>query len=250
MAQEKEIKFFLKKDLELFIKDIVDQGYVFNGQNVTTQDIYLDTADWSLYNSIAALRVRLKDQKIHSLSFKKFFCIKNKVDDPWYIEELEVKFPLVETETLQKILTILGITVTNLSEITPTLNTVADLLSFFSQHGFTRQIKINKNRRIFFQKDTEICVDNVEKLGTLIEIESKNEDPIKITNALLNNSEWERSIEGISNIFMRINYGQDKHLHYMKNFETDPTWNVWPTEAEWYQKLTENINHSHLDQSL
>lgn len=243
MSQEKEIKLYLKKDLADFIVDIEKNGYISNGNKNVITDIYLDTEDWKLYNSIAALRLRLKESDIiNSLSFKKFFNLKLD-NEPWYIEELEAKAPF-NSDIIDEIATILMIDKQNSKGELELLTSCDSILNFFSNHGFKRQISIKKTRSVYKKGETEICIDDIENLGTLVEIESTDEEPLLVAESLLNPQEWERSIEGVSNIFMRVNYGQDKHLSYMKNFESDPAWNVWENEKEWYDKLVRNRNQN------
>ncbi len=229
MAQEKEIKIQLKIDLIEFIKRIQIKDYkLLHSLNQT--DIYFDTTDWHLYNNIAAMRLRRIDNIDNSVSFKKVFFLP-KIND-YYVEEIEVKFPLNDSGKLKEIFDRVNIPIDKYS-----FENGNELTKYLSKYGYFDEQRMLKTRRVFKNKENEVVIDDVENVGIIVELECLNDDPIQIVKTLLNDKEWIRSVEGTSYIWLKNVKGLTTHLNNIKRFEKEPNWNVWESEKEFYLSI-------------
>ena len=231
MAQEKEIKIKLTTlSLDEFIKRISKKGFK-KEKEVKQNDIYFDTKDWFLYENIAALRLRIVNGKDDSFSFKKVFYLPKKKNN-YFIEEIELKFPLEDTKTLKRIFSKIG-----LSYIDQSFISGKELTNFLKKQKYLDEQKMSKVRQVFKKGTDEIVIDNVDKVGVIIELECKENDPLEIIKTLLKDSEWERSIEGTSYIWLKNVKGLSSHIKNTERFKTEPIWNVWKTEENFYKKI-------------
>ena len=232
MAREREIKIRLKIPLGEFIGKISDMGFEKKGETVQ-RDNYFDTPDWRLYKNVAALRTRQVDGADHSFSFKKLFRVPEK-KDPIYVEEIETKFPGVDNGTIAAIFDRLNIA----GDIGGMLDChgIEDALL---KNGFQGEQVLLKTRQAFGDsQENEIVIDDVERVGTVIELELADGEPMEFVKDLLLDSEWERSTEGTSYAWLEKVKGFTDHLSHQSKFDEDPTWNVWENEREMYKRLS------------
>lgn len=231
MSQEKEIKIILKKlPLNKFIKRIVKKGFVKEKQ-VSQTDIYFDTPDWYLYENLAALRLRVVNNKDHSFSFKKLFYRPNN-KDKYFIEEIETHFPFKESDKLMEIFNKIGIVYNGQN-----FKSGKEITSFLKKQKYSDDQKMSKLRQVFKKECDEIVIDDVDRVGVIIELECKENEPLEIVKEVLDDSEWERSIEGTSYIWLKNVKGLSSHIKNLERFKTEPDWNVWEIEKEMYKTI-------------
>lgn len=230
MAREKEIKIVLKISLDDFIKRI--QKKVFKLLHTQKQkDIYFDTKDWFLYENIAALRLRQVDGKDNSFSFKKVFYL-SKIDD-YYVEEIEVSFPIKKFSVAKKIFERLNIPFKKSS-----LKNGKEISKYLAKYGYYNEQEMSKIRTVYSNEEDEVIMDDVENVGLIVELECQKNNPLHIVKTLLKESEWERSIEGTSYIWLKNVKGLTSHVINIKRFKKQPDWNVWENERIMYSKIS------------
>lgn len=232
MARENEIKIQLKIGLDDFIKRIQKRGYKLT-DTIKQNDIYFDTKEWFLYESIAALRLRQVNGKDNSFSFKKVFYLPKQND--YYIQEIEVNFPIKKYSVAKKIFGRLNIPFKKSS-----LKNGKEISKYFAKYGYFDEQKMPKVRTVYSDEEDEITIDNAENVGIIVELECKKNNPLHIVKNLLKDSEWERSIEGTSYIWLKNVKGFTSHLKNIKRFKSKPDWNVWNNEKEMYTKIQIN----------
>jgi adenylate cyclase class IV len=230
MAREKEIKILLKISLKDFIKRIQKKGYKLL-HTLKQTDIYFDTKDWFLYESIAALRLRQVDGNDSSFSFKKVFYLP-KIKD-YYVEEIEVNFPLRDTAKLKEIFERIKIPYRN------TFETGIELTKYLVNNKYFDEQKMSKTRIVYSNGEDEVIIDDVEKVGTIIELECIKNNPLHIVKTLLKDDEWDRSLEGTSYIWLKNVKGLTSHLKNLDRFKKEPNWNVWNNERKMYSEIAD-----------
>jgi adenylate cyclase class IV len=229
MAQEKEIKIQLKIDLEDFVKRIQEKGYkLLHTLNQT--DIYFDTKDWFLYENIAALRLRQVDNKDSSFSFKKVFYLP-KIND-YYIEEIEVKFPLNDFNKLKEIFERINIPFSK-----DVLTSGEKLTKYLANYKYFDDQKMPKLRTVYSNGEDEITIDEIKNVGIIVELECQKNDPLHIVKTFLKDKEWTRSLEGTSYIWLKNVKGLTSHIENIERFKIEPNWNVWDNEEKFYSKI-------------
>ncbi|OGM12074.1 hypothetical protein A2Z22_03195 [Candidatus Woesebacteria bacterium RBG_16_34_12] len=231
MAREKEIKILLKISLDDFIKRIQKKGYKLL-HTIKQTDIYFDTKDWFLYENIAALRLRQINDKDYSFSFKKVFYLPSIKD--YYIEEIEVEFPINNFTKLKEIFKRINIPFNK-----NVVKSGADLTKHLTRNKFIDEQKMPKTRSVYSNGEDEVTIDDVENVGIIVELECLNNEPLHIVKTLLKDSEWNRSLEGTSYIWLKNVKGLTSHLKNLKKFKTKPDWNVWDNEKDMYVKMTD-----------
>lgn len=98
--------------------------------------------------------------------------------------------------------------------------------------------QIDSKNYSFSFKD-EVTIDDAENVGIIVELECLNNEPLHIVKTLLDDNEWERSLEGTSYIWLKNVKGLTSHLKNLERFKTEPDWNVWDNEKEMYDKIAE-----------
>jgi len=232
MAREKEVKINLKIPLNLFIKRIHKKGFK-KVDEIKQSDIYFDRKDWYLYRHLSSLRFRKVNSKDDSFTFKKMFYLPHK-KDKYYIEEIEVKKPFNERDKFNKIFKKLEINI-NIDRFK--YRSIRLLTNFLASKGYYDEQKMKKSRTIYKSKDNEVTIDDVDDVGTIVELECKKEEPLKIISKLLRKEEWARSLEGTGYIWLRNKKGLNEHIKNRKKFFKEPDWNVWKHEVEFYKNL-------------
>lgn len=230
MAQEKEIKIQLRIPLNVFLKRIQTKGFKLLN-TIKQTDIYFDTRDWHLYENLAALRLRQIKGKDYSFSFKKLFFIPKEKNN-YYIEEIEVNFPLKDIPKLKEIFERL--------EISFNRNVITDgkgITYYLSKNGYYDEQKMQKTRRVYLNGDDEITIDDVDKVGIIVELECLKNNPLDVVTTLLADNEWTRDVEGTSYIWLKNVKGLTSHLSNLDKFKTKPDWNVWENERDMYSKI-------------
>lgn len=229
MAREKEIKISLKINLNDFIDRIQKKGYkLLHTLNQT--DIYFDTKNWFLYENIAALRLRQIDNKDSSFSFKKVFYLPKQKD--YYVEEIEVKFPFKDFYELKKIFERVNIPFNkNL------FKSGTELTNYLAKYKYYDEQKMPKVRKVYSNGEDEITIDVIKGVGTIVELECLKNEPLHIVKTLLKASEWQRSLEGTSYIWLKNVKGLTSHLKNLERFKTESDWNVWDNEKQMYAEI-------------
>lgn len=226
MAREKEIKLILKIPLGEFVERVCERGYQ-PLHKIEQTDIYFDTRDWYLYEHVAALRLRQVNGKDDSFCFKKVYYFPNR-REKYYVEEIEVSLPLSWLIEVNQIFERLGIP--KIEEIL----TSRQLTDYLAQHQYFDEQKMPKARTVYACGADEIVIDEVDQVGVIVELECQENEPLEIVGSLLDESEWERSIEGTSYIWLRRVKGLSSHLSNLEKFSQKPDWNVWDHERKWY----------------
>ncbi|QQS38811.1 CYTH domain-containing protein [Candidatus Woesebacteria bacterium] len=229
MAQEKEIKIQLKIQLDDFVKRIQRKGYKLV-HKLNQTDIYFDTKDWFLYESIAALRLRRIDNNDSSFSFKKVFYLPKQKD--YYVEEIEVKFPINNFDEAKKIFE--KVTIPFDKSI---LKSGSELTKYLAKYNYFDEQKMTKLRTVYSKGEDEITIDEADNVGIIIELECQNNEPLHVVKTFLSDNEWERSVEGTSYIWLKNVKGLTSHIKNLERFKTEPDWNVWENEKEMYEEI-------------
>ncbi len=230
MAREREIKLKLKIPLESFLAKIKRQG--FKLKNTLEQlDIYFDTKDWYLYEYLAALRLRVVNGENHSFSFKKMFYLPDKLDK-YFIEEIEVKYPFQDLNKINQIFQRLNL------QNNPIFKTEKELITILKNQNYSDDQRMFKQRRIFRKDGNEIVIDDIKRVGVVIELECKKDEPLRVIQNILDKNEWERELEGTSYAWLKKVKGLNSHFQNLKKFQSQPDWNVWENEKEMYAKLS------------
>jgi len=229
MAREKEIKIVLKIPLDDFIKRIQQKGFKLL-RTQKQKDIYFDTKNWFLYENIAALRLRQVDGKDYSFSFKKVFYLPRIKD--YYVEEIEVKFPVKNISDAKKIFKRLNIPFNNYL-----LKSGKEISRYLTEWGYFDEQKMPKIRDVYFDGEDEVTIDDVEKVGIIIELECLNRNPLHVVKVLLKDNEWVRNLEGTSYIWLKNVKGLSSHIENLERFKKEPDWNVWDNERTMYKKI-------------
>jgi adenylate cyclase class IV len=230
MAREKEIKIKLTtlshKD---FIDRITSKGFKLIN-TIEQEDIYFDTIGWYLYENLAALRIRKTNSKFESFSFKKMFYLPNRADH-YYIEEIETKFPIKDKTTFVSTLNKIQIKAKTLP------SSGYDLVKFLRAAGYLDEQHMPKTRQVYKNGSNEIVIDEVDKVGTIIELECQDDEPLELARTILKGKEWVRSTEGTSYMWLKKVKGLNSHIANVKRFQDNPSWNVWPGERAMYSSL-------------
>ena len=163
-----------------------------------------------------ALRLRLVNDNDNSFSFKKVFYTplnKNK----FYVEEIETKFPFTRISDFKNIFERLQIEYNSRK-----FRSGQELVEFMRTNNYYDDQIMSKVRQVFVMNDNEMVIDNVDKVGTIIELECKNDDPLVIIKTILNDDEWERSVEGTSYMWLKNVKGLTSHISNFKSLKKVP----------------------------
>jgi adenylate cyclase class IV len=230
MAREREIKLKLILPFEEFLARLSEHGFK-KEKEIEQIDNYFDTPDWYLYKNVAALRTRKVNKADHSFSFKKVFHLPLKKDSV-YVEEIEKNFPITD-ESINDVLSRLKI-----GESPSKISSLEDIETFLLKNGFQNEQLMRKIRQVWNDNSgNEVVIDDVDLVGTVVELECREDEPMEFVNSLLSDNEWGRSIEGTSYAWLEKAKGFTDHLSYEKKFNENPRWNVWDNEQEIYGKL-------------
>jgi len=227
--EEKEIKIELNIPLDIFLSRIQGLGFE-KKKEITQRDNYFDTDDWKLYKDVAALRIRQVDGIDHSFAFKKVFCVPTR-SGGHYVEEIEDGLPIRNMEKLSSVFDRLGIKNDDDISDGPGLEEV------LKRNGFQGEQVLMKTRQAFNNNGNEIVIDDVENVGTIIELECESDEPMDVVKDILNDDEWTKSILGTSYIWLEKMKGFTDHRNNKNRFSEDPSWNVWDNEREMYEGL-------------
>jgi adenylate cyclase class IV len=229
--EEKEIKIDLGIPLDVFLSREQKSGFD-KKKEITQRDNYFDTENWDLYKNVAALRIRQVNGVDHSFAFKKVFCIPTR-NDGHYVEEIEDRFPLQDKDKLMSVFERLGI-----KDNDRDISDAVSLEEVFKQNGFQGEQVLLKTRQAFEDsRKNEIVIDDVENVGTVIELECEDDEPMDIVKSLLENDEWTKSTLGTSYIWLEKMKGFTDHLEHKIRFAEKPDWNVLENEREYYSGL-------------
>jgi len=231
MAQEKEIKIILKGlSLSEFIIRIKSHGFDFKNKS-DQMDIYFDTKDWYLYESVAALRLRIVNGKDHSFSFKKNFYLPKRTNKQ-FIEEIETGSPFIDTIALKKIFSRLNIYYPNVE-----FKSGKEIIKYLEKNKYFGNQKMSKVRQTFQKGDNEVVIDDIDQVGIVVELECQNDEPLEVVRTFLKDSQWSRGLIGTGFMWLEKVKGLTSHHEHQNKFLINPDWNVWPNEQEMYQSL-------------
>jgi hypothetical protein len=178
------------------------------------------------------MRIRQVNDVDHSFAFKKVFHLPNK-DNCQYIEEIEGRLPLGDEGKLKDIFDRLNITGGKYD-----IRDGAELAEVLERNGFQGEQILKKTRLAFRDSEkNEVVIDDVDHVGTIIELECEDREPLDVVKELLRDSEWTRSTLGTSYIWLDKVKGFNDHLDYENKFAEKPDWNVWDNEREMYEGL-------------
>lgn len=224
MSEEKEIKIKLTNlSLDRFIERIVAKGFR-KEKKIAQLDIYFDTKDWLLYESLAALRLRIVNGKDHSFSFKKIFYTPHR-NNHYFVEEIETHAPFNNLSKFSEIFNSIGVKYDGRP-----FASGREITDFLKNNNYFDEQKMPKIRSIFKRGSDEIVIDDVDKVGVIIELECKKHEPLEIVKEILLDSEWQRSLEGTSYIWLKNVKGLNSHIKNLERFKDNPKWNVWKTD--------------------
>jgi adenylate cyclase class IV len=230
MTQEKEIKLFLKIPKKKFLKKFKNTGFK-KTKSIRQEDRYYDTDNWDLYKNMAALRIRLIEKVPTSFTFKKVYFLHNLSD--YYVEERETKFPIDNNDTLNSIFKIIPL---SLSEKELKFGPKS-INNFLHDNGYYNNQTIFKKRSIYRKKENILTIDEVEKVGTIIELECKKDNPKDIITSILEDHEWKRDHEGLSFKWLRKVKGLRCHLDFFDKAKKNLSWNVRKHEKLFYEEI-------------
>lgn len=171
MIIEVESRFMVKnmQALNKFIES--DLEFI---EEKTERDVYYDTpaGDWFK----KGVFIRLRNHTVIDFKFNiKDFLSKNKYGSHTHCSEFSFSYPLKKKDWqgFMQVLNILGIH-------EPPNNSFEE---FLEVNALSESIVIEKKRKIFFKDDMTICVDEVERLGTFLELEILVNDETQIDAA-------------------------------------------------------------------
>jgi adenylate cyclase class IV len=118
-------------------------------------------------------------------------------------------------------------------------NSGEEVTKYFVSKGYFDSQKMQKTRKVFSYRDCELVIDEVDRVGLIIELECQAGEPMELVKSFLVENEWERDLEGTSYIWLRKVKGLKRHLNHLKRFETEPEWNVLAQEREYYLGISQ-----------
>ncbi|MEK6960784.1 MAG: CYTH domain-containing protein [Nanoarchaeota archaeon] len=169
MSEEKEIKARILDDLSIDeIKRAIESEFsVRFGDCRQDHDTYHDLKDDFYFNRNQGLRIRNNEE----LAYKALFFIPEREPNHWFVYEKEHRLPI----SRQDLISIFDFADINHDLEMPDLIGIEELKAILKGLGFTEKIKIKKTRWSATNKDHKICVDSVERLGSFVEIEVKDD---------------------------------------------------------------------------
>jgi len=237
MEEEKEIKIeILDKDRGVEeIKKIIEKnlGVKFSTA-IKTKDCYFDSADKNLFNLNHAFRIR--DANNSSLAYKARFFVPERKENPWFILEKDLNFPLNKED----LISFLNLANKEIPKILPGEITRENIEEILNQLNLNKSIIINKKRYIASTKDYSIFLDDVESLGVFVEIEASNNDLDlkKILSKIEFN--YKQILLGYTNLYAE-RILKMKIPDFDKKHKKDPDWNYLPGQKEIVMRLINNI---------
>lgn len=223
MQEEKEIKIeILNKKINFAslrrkIEDLYKIKFV---KNSYSQDYYYDDYKNRFFNLNHAIRIRRSD-KGASLCYKALFKVPQRTENPWFVLEKELGFPISKKNFIEFAnLISLDLNILDLPE-----KIEEGLIDgFFNQIGLRQTITINKSRLESSKENGfHVILDRVEKLGTFVEVEAEEDDLLKefISKFPFLNREIRY---GYTNLYAERVLG----LHipdFNKKYQQNPNWN-------------------------
>jgi adenylate cyclase class IV len=225
VAQEHEIKINLRVPLTRLIEQAEAAGFIKVGE-AEQVDTYYDTGEWGLYNQVAALRTRMVDGRMRSFAYKKLYYMPQRAR-PWHVEELEMEFP-VKGKDAQEIFRRLGLSWQGrpMSQ--------REIAAVLKRAGFQCEQVMPKRRLTYQKDDMELVVDDIDRVGVIVELESPTQDATGVINQLIGEDGWERSMDGTGYLWLEKHKGFTSHRDYDQRLKDNPEWNVTELDQEWY----------------
>lgn len=232
--EEKEIKVQISK--EQYDKLLNNRPLSSKPINpVNQKDIYYDREDMYITNLNRGLRVRFNGDTPICLEFKSlFYNSYANSNNPWFIEEITFPFPFKQ-DSLENFFSLL-VRLNLLPPITTTYySTKLSQLPEVEQVLLTSLLKpmitVKKHRLGYQKNDVQYIFDYIEGLGYFLEIESQDEDPLKLLDSLgLDNYQF---IRNGYNDMLAVNIPSYlPNEEKQKRFKEDPSWNILPNEKE------------------
>jgi adenylate cyclase class IV len=243
--EEKEIKVRLSEDeCKLLISEL---QLIQPIKHSKQKDIYYDRQDLYITNLNRGLRIRYDGDEPKYLEFKSlFFNIKK--DNPWFIEENTFNLPLL-CEDYYKLLTILlRLHLLPLNKDTYLwlirqkwdchnyIDGIKSLNKCLLKANLVPMITVKKERTEYEKNRVIYTFDYIEGLGHFLEIESQNEDPVKILKRLP--IEDYQIVRNGYNDMIAVNIPSYlPNEEKQRRFRENPGWNILPNEKEVVEEM-------------
>ena len=237
--EEKEIKIKISKaQYNKLLSSRPRSSKLINPLN--QKDVYYDREDLYITNLNRGLRVRFHEHSLVCLEFKSLFY--NPYADkgnPWFIEEITFPFPL-ESNNLNKLFSIL-VRLDLLSPVkatycSPKLSHLFEVEQILSCADLKPMIVVNKKRVGYQDGKVQYVFDYIKGLGYFLEIESQQEDPLRILEKLnLDNCQIIRN--GYNDMLAVDIPSYVSNDEKQRRFKKNPNWNILPSEKEMIEEI-------------
>lgn len=232
MSEEKEIKARILDDLSIDeIKRAIESEFsVEFGDCRQDQDTYHDLKDDFYFNINQGLRIR-NDEEI---AYKALFFIPEKEPNHWFVYEKEHRLPV----SRQDLISIFEFAKISYKPDMPSSIDIKELKAILKGLGFSEKINIRKTRWSATDKECEICVDSVERLGSFVEIEVKNDDFLETFRKRLP-FRYEEIRHGYTELYAK-EVLKIKVPDFKAKFLSDPDWNHLPGQKQTIGQMLRN----------
>ncbi len=230
--EEKEVKVKLSK-----IKFDELLARYSPAKTINQKDIYFDSEIFHFNNLNRGLRVRFDNSIAAKLEFKSLFYNKSKLNNPWFIEEIGMKFPLSHQDQtkLNEVFKRVGLAQISVQADGIDYTSLVKLLE--NEVSLTQKITVTKQRVEVQLADVIYTFDYIHELGYFLEIESKEKDPLDILKELLDESDYEFIRNGyndmVGNTYANCLSNEVKQLL----FKLNTSWNITDFEKDYVKKL-------------
>ncbi|MFH1649686.1 MAG: CYTH domain-containing protein [Candidatus Woesearchaeota archaeon] len=229
MAEEKEVKVRILQEVSVLeVKEKLEQMFhVKFSEPKQDKDVYIDTKDNFYYNHSHALRIR-NDKAI---TYKAIFRIPERKEHPWFVLEVEKKFPVSRTD-VEELFRIANIKCEKkLSEKID----AESMKSILRELNFVERVVVEKKRMKANAQDFELCLDEVKDLGLFVEIEAKD---VKLLGQFLRSFPFKS--EEIRFGYDRLYAQEVLHMpitDFTERFEKDHDWNYLKGQKQLVEEL-------------
>jgi len=232
MSEEKEIKARILDDLSIDeIKTAIEKEFnVRFGDCHQDHDTYHDLKDDFYFNKNQGLRIR-NDEEI---AYKALFFIPEKEPNPWFVYEKEHRLPISK----QDLISIFEFAKIRYKPGMPSSIDIKELKAILKGLGFAEKIKIKKTRWSASNEDYKICVDSVERLGSFVEIEVKNDAFLDKFRKRLP-FRYEEIRHGYTELYAK-DVLKIKVPDFKAKFLSDPDWNYLPGQRQTIRRILKN----------
>lgn len=237
MTEEKEIKVRILDAIGIDeIKSAIESEFnVKFADGHKDEDAYHDLKNYFYFRMNQGLRIR-NDEEI---AYKALFFIPEKEPNHWFVYEKEHKLPISK----QDLIGLFDFANIRYDPGMPSSIDIDELKAILKGLGFTEKIKIRKTRWSATNKDYKICVDSVERLGSFVEIEVKDDDFLETFRKRLP-FRYEEIRHGYTELYAK-EVLKIKAPDFKEKFLSDPDWNyldgqkqiIRQNTQEWKKRL-------------